>query len=138
MEVKTVIEVLEKMLAILKHYENYTVHEMLGDLSARISSGHPAKQQTGKQAGNNQDYTDAIAKIKEMNQEEARRFLSQLKKNELIGIGQQMNIKLHAKDTKKMIIDSIIHHYSFIQLHAQMANRKHHTEMAMFINHNND
>ncbi|EMT45798.1 hypothetical protein [Anoxybacillus flavithermus] len=116
MNVKTVTHMLEKTLAILKHYEHCTVDEMLEDLSAKL--------QLTKQSSNETDYANVIKKMKNMNKEEATTFLMSFKKEQLLHIGAQMNIKLQKRETKQLLIESIITHCSFAGLYKQMANRK--------------
>ncbi|GMB08101.1 hypothetical protein [Thermolongibacillus altinsuensis] len=129
MNVKTLIHVLEKALVILKHYEHCTVDEMLNDISVKILSDQN-KPIKNKKTPNDADYSNAIKKMKDMNKAEASQFLSSFKKEELLRMGTQMNIKLQKKDTKKILIESIITHCSFAELYAQMANRKHQKQMS--------
>ncbi|MBW7652276.1 hypothetical protein [Anoxybacillus sp. ST4] len=125
MNVKTVTHMLEKTLAILKHYEHCTVDEMLEDLSAKLQN-----QTLTKQSTNETDYANVIKKMKNMNKEEATTFLMSFKKEQLLHIGAQMNIKLQKRETKQLLIESIITHCSFAGLYNQMANRKSQKQMS--------
>ncbi|WP_163152371.1 hypothetical protein [Anoxybacillus sp. MB8] len=117
MNVKTLVNILEKTIIILKHYEHCTVDEMLDDLSAKLQ--HQKKQITSEI-----DYSHVMKQIKHMNKEEATTFLSSFKKEQLLQVGLQMNMKLQKRDTKQILIESIVSHCSFPELYAQMANRK--------------
>ncbi|EMI11464.1 hypothetical protein [Anoxybacillus gonensis] len=117
MNVKTLANILEKTLIILKHYEHCTVDEMLDDLSTKLQ--HQKKQITSEI-----DYSHVMKQIKNMNKEEATTFLSSFKKEQLLQIGLQMNMKLQKRDTKQILIESIVSHCSFPELYAKMANRK--------------
>lgn len=125
MNVKTVTHMLEKALAILRHYEHCTVDEMLEDLSAKLQN-----QTLTKQSSNETDYANVINKMKNMNKEEATTFLMSFKKEQLLHIGAQMNIKLQKRETKQLLIESIITHCSFAGLYKQMANRKSQKQMS--------
>ncbi|KFZ42632.1 hypothetical protein CS060_13055 [Anoxybacillus flavithermus] len=119
MNVNTLTHMLEKALVLLKHYEHCTVEEMLDDLSAKLQN-----QTRKKQTKNVTDYANVIKQIKNMNKEAATTFLTSLKKEQLLHIGAQMNIKLQKRETKQLLIESIITHCSFSELYSQMANRK--------------
>lgn len=119
MNVNTLTHMLEKALIILKHYEHCTVEEMLDDLSAKLQN-----QTRKKQTTNVTDYANVIKQMKNMNKEEATTFLMSFKKEQLLHIGAQMNIKLQKRETKQLLIESIITHCSFSELYIQMANRK--------------
>jgi len=123
MNVKTLANILEKTLIILKHYEHCTVDEMLDDLSTKLQ--HQKKQITSEI-----DYSHVMKQIKNMNKEEATTFLSSFKKEQLLQIGLQMNMKLQKRDTKQILIESIVSHCSFPELYAQMANRKSQKQMS--------
>ncbi|AKS38161.1 hypothetical protein NP92_06035 [Anoxybacillus gonensis] len=123
MNVKTLANILEKTLIILKHYEHCTVDEMLDDLSTKLQ--HQKKQITSEI-----DYSHVMKQIKNMNKEEATTFLSSFKKEQLLQIGLQMNMKLQKRDTKQILIESIVSHCSFPELYAKMANRKSQKQMS--------
>ncbi|WP_432199504.1 hypothetical protein [Anoxybacillus gonensis] len=123
MNVKTLANILEKTLIILKHYEHCTVDEMLDDLSTKL-------QHQKKQITNEIDYSHVMKQIKNMNKEEATTFLSSFKKEQLLQIGLQMNMKLQKRDTKQILIESIVSHCSFPELYAKMANRKSQKQMS--------
>ncbi|MCL6587364.1 MAG: hypothetical protein K6T72_12800 [Anoxybacillus sp.] len=124
MKVQTAIDTLEKVLAILKQYESVTVDEMLTDLSVKLSSARTNKSAQQAKADDIPDYTAVIQKVKTMNKEEAISFLSRFKKDDIIAIGQQMNIRLKGKDQKKILIETIINHYGFIHLHTQRGKKE--------------
>ncbi|AXM87777.1 hypothetical protein CI793_04680 [Anoxybacillus ayderensis] len=123
MNVKTLANILEKTLIILKHYEHCTVDEMLDDLSTKLQ--HQKKQITSEI-----DYSHVMKQIKNMNKEDATTFLSSFKKEQLLQIGLQMNMKLQKRDTKQILIESIVSHCSFPELYAKMANRKSQKQMS--------
>ncbi|MCX8047404.1 MAG: hypothetical protein N3A70_11095 [Anoxybacillus gonensis] len=123
MNVNTLTHMLEKALIILKHYEHCTVDEMLDDLSTKL-------QHQKKQITNEIDYSHVMKQIKNMNKEEATTFLSSFKKEQLLQIGLQMNMKLQKRDTKQILIESIVSHCSFPELYAKMANRKSQKQMS--------
>lgn len=125
MNVNTLTHMLEKALVLLKHYEHCTVEEMLDDLSAKLQN-----QTRKKQTTNVMDYANVIKQIKNMNKEEATTFLMSFKKEQLLHIGAQMNMKLQKRDTKQILIESIVSHCSFPELYAQMANRKSKKQMS--------
>ncbi|WP_297987171.1 hypothetical protein [uncultured Anoxybacillus sp.] len=125
MNVNTLTHMLEKALVLLKHYEHCTVEEMLDDLSAKLQN-----QTRKKQTTNVTDYANVIKQMKNMNKEEATTFLMSFKKEQLLHIGAQMNIKLQKRETKQLLIESIITHCSFAGLYKQMANRKSQKQMS--------
>ncbi|MBB5354784.1 hypothetical protein HNR43_000743 [Anoxybacillus mongoliensis] len=119
MNVNTLTHMLEKALIILKHYEHCTVDEMLQDLSEKLQN-----QTIKKQSTNETNYANVITQMKNMTKEEATAFLMTFKKEQLLHIGAQMNIKLQKRETKQLLIESIITHCSFSELYSQMAKRK--------------
>ncbi|ACJ33981.1 hypothetical protein [Anoxybacillus flavithermus] len=125
MNVNTLTHILEKALVLLKHYEHCTVEEMLNDLTTKLHA-----PSTNKQTTNAIDYSNVIQQIKNMNKEEATTFLSSFKKEQLLHIGAQMNMKLQKRETKQLLIESIITHCGFVELYAQMANRKSKKQMS--------
>ncbi|GGH73325.1 hypothetical protein JOD43_000046 [Pullulanibacillus pueri] len=50
-------------------------------------------------------------------------YLHGFKKAELVAIGQSIQIELKMRATKKELIENILHHFNYIRLNEQIANR---------------
>ena len=131
MKVKDMMQTLEKVMVILKHYENYSADEMLDNIIKNLPEKEEAKenpvptpkveQQTYKEE--TIDYLAVISKLEAMDKDNMASYLKGFKKAELVEIGQCIHIELKIRETKKTLIENILNHYSFIRLNEQIANR---------------
>lgn len=123
MKVKAVINILEKIVTILKPYENHSVTQMLDDIHIKIQDNTNDTVQAEKPSKTEIDFTNIISNLENMNKEQINGFLIKFKKEELLSIGRYINLGLQPKDKKTILIDAIANHYSFIQLNRHMAQR---------------
>ncbi|MBB5172486.1 hypothetical protein [Texcoconibacillus texcoconensis] len=134
MKVKDMIDTMEKLLPILKEYENVHVHDMLDDIYKKVKNDPQPSQPsqpkphttTTEKTTTNTDINCAniISAIETLDKDDITQYLHKYKKDELIAIGKEIGLHLKKRDKKALLIEAIADHFSFIQLNKKIANRE--------------
>ncbi|MDT8903253.1 hypothetical protein [Anaeroselena agilis] len=127
MKIKQIILLAEKILEILKLYENSTFKEMLDDIHGRLLDKN---EKIGKET-RHFEMDEVLYAISNMSsRDEIITYLNAYNKTDLTTLSKFANLKVRKEETKGTIIDTIANHYSFIALHDKMANRNKETVTA--------
>ncbi|MGV3489545.1 MAG: hypothetical protein ACO1OC_13325 [Tuberibacillus sp.] len=119
--------ILESIASILKHYENQNLEDALKDIQSKLSGSDVVPMHSSEKTAtnNSEDFSGVLSDLQKLSNEEKKRYLSQFKKADLMKIAASVEIKLQTKDKKETMIQYIVNHFGFMELHQQMGNRYH-------------
>ncbi|MCB2339954.1 hypothetical protein [Clostridium estertheticum] len=124
MKVNNIIGYLGQIKKIFDIYEDKTLEYMLSDIYSKVAINENTyiKYNKNKQKVCIEEIIQEIKK-NNMNKDEVVEFIRDLKKNELLLLGEQSKLKINKSDNKELIVEIIANHFGFIELDNQIANR---------------
>lgn len=129
MKVKSIINQLEKVLEILKEYEDDTIENCINDIHSKVLGGKKTKSNRSKNDKVDINFEEILHKLKKCeDEEEALTLLEKFKKNELIEFGLFVDIGVDKRENKSMIARRIFGHINFFNLNEKIADRPKHKQ----------